>query len=115
MPDTTRLGLPLVAPAQAQKHVTVNEALSRLDALAHLSLASVGGTVPPGSPVEGEVHGVGAGATGDWTGQDGLLAVYLNGGWAFLAPATGWQGWSEADGARVAFDGVDWVPGAGSF
>ncbi len=33
MTDTTRLGLPLLAPAQAQKHVTVNEALGRLDAV----------------------------------------------------------------------------------
>ena len=33
MPDqnTARLGLPLLQPAQAQKHVTVNDALVRLD------------------------------------------------------------------------------------
>lgn len=32
MPDTTaRLGLPIMAPAQAQKHVTHNEALLLLD------------------------------------------------------------------------------------
>ena len=35
MPDqnTARLGLPLLQPAQAQKHVTVNDALVRLDYL----------------------------------------------------------------------------------
>ena len=114
MPDTNRLGLPLLAPAQAQKHVTVNESLARLDALVHLSLASVGTTVPPGSPVEGEAHGVGSGATGAWAGQDGALAVYLNGGWAFLTPGTGWQGWSETGGTRVVFDGQDWIEGAGA-
>ena len=32
MTDTSQLGLPLLEPAQAQKHVTVNEALVRLDA-----------------------------------------------------------------------------------
>ena len=38
MPDqnTARLGLPLLQPAQAQKHVTVNEALMRLDGLVNL-------------------------------------------------------------------------------
>ncbi len=112
MPDTAKLGLPLVAPAQAQKHVTVNESLTRLDALVHLSLASLGGAVAPSSPAEGEVHSVGAGATGVWAGQDGKLAVYANGGWVFLDPQPGWQGWSGS--ARVQFDGLDWVEGAGA-
>ncbi len=115
MPDTSRLGLPLLAPSQSQKHVTVNEGLARLDALVHLALASVDGTVPPVSPTEGEVHSVGAGATGDWSGEDGKVAVFLNGGWAFLQPSVGWQGWSLADGGRVAFDGTGWQAGAGSF
>ncbi len=112
MPETAKLGLPLVAPAQAQKHVTVNESLTRLDALVQLSLESVGGTLPPSSPGEGEAHSVGAGATGAWTGQDGQVAVYANGGWVFLSPQTGWQGWSG--GTRVQFDGVDWIEGAGA-
>ncbi|MEL7150254.1 MAG: DUF2793 domain-containing protein [Pseudomonadota bacterium] len=112
MPETAKLGLPLVAPAQAQKHVTVNESLSRLDALVQLSLGSVGQAVPPTSPSEGEAHAVGAGATGDWTGQDGQVAVFANGGWVFLSPQSGWQGWS--DGTRVQFDGSDWVEGAGA-
>ena len=36
MARTAQLDLPLVAPSQAQKHVTVNEALARLDAVAQL-------------------------------------------------------------------------------
>lgn len=115
MPDTTRLGLPLLAPSQSQKHVTVNEGLARLDALVHLSLSSFDTTVPPASPVEGEVHAVGAGATGDWSGEDGKLALFLNGGWAFLQPTVGWQGWSQTEGGRVAYDGAAWQSGAGSF
>lgn len=115
MTDTTRLGLPLLAPAQSQKHVTVNESLARLDALVHLSLASVDTTVPPSSPEEGDVHAVGTGATGDWVGEDNKLAIFLNGGWAFLTAATGCQGWSQSEGTRVAFDGTNWQPGAGSF
>jgi len=114
MAETTTLGLPLVAPAQAQKHVTVNESFLRLDALTHLTLQTIDGTVPPGSPDEGEVHAVGSGATGIWSGQDGALAVYQNGGWAFVAPVTGWKGWSVAGGTGVVFDGVAWVEGAGA-
>ena len=52
MSDTPRLGLPLLAAGQAQKHVTHNDALMRLDALAHLAVASRAQTVPPGSPGE---------------------------------------------------------------
>ena len=37
MAKTAQLDLPLVMPAQAQKHVTVNEALARLDAAAQLA------------------------------------------------------------------------------
>ncbi len=112
MPDTAKLGLPLVAAAQAQKHVTVNESLTRLDALVQLDLTTIGATVPPASPADGEAHAVGVGATGAWTGEDGRVAVFANGGWVFLTPRSGWQGWSG--GARVQFDGVDWVAGAGA-
>ena len=114
MAETSQLQLPLVEAAQAQKHVTVNEAFARLDAFAQISLTSVGATVPPSSPVEGELHGVGAGASGVWAGQDGALALFLNGGWAFLNPALGWRGWSVTGGSGVVFDGVDWVEGAGA-
>lgn len=114
MAETTRLELPLLAQGQAQKHVTVNESLARLDGLVQLALTTVGGTVPPSSPAEGEAHGVGLSATGDWSGQDGTLAIYQNGGWAFLTPGVGWQGWSVSGGTRVQFDGIDWVEGAGA-
>lgn len=112
MADTAKLGLPLVAQAQAQKHVTVNESLTRLDALVQMALTSIGAAVPPASPIEGEVHSVGAGATGVWSGQDGMVAIFANGGWVFLTPQPGWQAW--ANGTRVQFDGADWQEGAGA-
>ncbi|MFC5421815.1 DUF2793 domain-containing protein [Bosea eneae] len=52
MSDTPRLGLPLLAAGQAQKHVTHNDALMRLDALVHLVVSSRTQTVPPASPGE---------------------------------------------------------------
>ena len=114
MSDTTRLELPLLQAAQAQKHVTVNEAFEKLDALVQLSIDSAGATVAPLSSVEGEVHAIGSGATGDWLGQDGMLAVFANNGWLFVEPRTGWRGWRVDTGSAVTFDGVDWVEGAGS-
>ena len=52
MTDTKRLGLPLMDAAQAQKHVTHNEALVRLDALTHLTV-SARADAPAGVGLEG--------------------------------------------------------------
>lgn len=114
MAETTRLALPLLAPAQSQKHVTVNEALSRLDALTQMVLSGMATTVPPLSPAEGETHVVGPGAGGAWSGQDGAVALFLNNGWAFLQPAAGWRAWDMVSGVPVVFDGVAWAEGAGA-
>ena len=48
---TTNLSLPLLAADQAQKHVTVNEALLVLDSLVFLALLDRSLSAPPGSPV----------------------------------------------------------------
>lgn len=53
MSETARLGLPLVQGGQAQKHVTVNEAFQRIDALGQMVLASRGVVTPPVSPAPG--------------------------------------------------------------
>ncbi len=114
MTETTQLGLPLVQPAQAQKHVTVNEAFARLDALSQITLAG-SGSVAPVTANEGALFAVEAGASGDWAGEAGRLALFLNGGWLFVTPQVGWRGWRSDTGVAVAFDGVDWVPGGGAF
>ena len=36
--QSPRLNIPFIAPAQAQKHVTVNEAFNRIDAIVHLAV-----------------------------------------------------------------------------
>jgi len=108
MSETYQFELPLVQAAQAQKHVTVNEALARLDAVAQLRLASGAVTVPPVSVADGVAYGVPVGAVNDWNGHTGEVAVFANGGWVFVTPRFGWQGWVEDLNARAVFDGVDW-------
>lgn len=114
MPETPRLSLPLLEPAQAQKHVTVNEAMIRLDALTQIVLEEVGTLSAPGSPAEGAFYAIGAGAAGAWLGQDRRLALFVNNGWAFVSPGIGWRAWNASAGAAVTFDGQDWVEGLGS-
>lgn len=112
MAETPRFALPLLEAAQAQKHVTVNEALARADALAAGRVESLGTATPPASPAEGAVHGVGAGATGAWSGRDGRLALFRNGGWDFADPFPGQRVWDAATGTGWLFDGTGWVEGA---
>lgn len=109
MSETVNLGLPLVQPAQAQKHVTVNEALARLDGMVQLRLATTTQTLPP-APVDGAVHAVPSGATGDWAGQDGRLALVSNGGWDFIDPVEGWQGWAADQGRVLRYLDGAWRP-----
>jgi hypothetical protein len=50
MPQSTRLQLRFLAGAQAQKHITVNESLLRIDALVQLSAKSATTAAQPASP-----------------------------------------------------------------
>lgn len=109
MSETARFKLTLLDAAQAQKHVTVNEAFARLDALAAARVEDLVLATPPGSPAEGDVWGVPSGATGDWSGQDGRLAVWLSGGWEFMDPMEGWQVWNAATNSRFTRVAGQWI------
>jgi hypothetical protein len=112
MSETPNFRLPLVQAGQAQKHVTVNEALARLDALAQMTLSSRSLAVPPVSAQEGAAFALPEGASGAWSGQGGNVALWLNGGWEFTEPREGWRAWIADEGAGAVFDGTDWLAGA---
>jgi hypothetical protein len=112
MSKTAQLELPLVAPAQAQKHITVNEALSRLDAVAQLRVVSSAIASPPAAVQDGASYLVPAGAGADWAGMDGRIAVRANGAWVFLTPRAGWRAWDESRYGCLCYDGTDWVADA---
>lgn len=115
MPDTSaRLALPYIAPAQAQKHVTHNSALERLDILVQLTVVAFDATTPPASPTEGETHALGAAPTGDWAGRGGEIAAFVNGAWLFVAPAVGWRAWGVAETALRVWTGAAWTGVGGS-
>lgn len=111
MSETPKLGLPLLAAAQAQKHVTINEALSRTDALASAKVESRNAVSPPSNPADGEAYIVGQGASDDWAGQDDDLALFLNGGWDFVTPWSGCIVWVEDERTHVTYDDGIWVAG----
>lgn len=112
--STARLSLPLLMPAQAQKHVTHNEALQLLDALTQLVLSGVGLNQPPASPVDGACYGVGAAPVGDWIGQAGKIARRSGAGWQFITPQEGWAAWDTVDQASKIYHAGQWVSGGGA-
>lgn len=110
MPDDTPiLALPLIMPSQAQKHVTHNEAVLLLDALVHLAVTSRNLTAPPVSPAEADRYIVASGATGDWVGQAGRIAMRQDGAWRFVVPNPGFRAWIVAESAAATWTGTAWV------
>ena len=103
---TSNLALPYLAAAQAQKHVTVNEAL---DALVQLSVISAAIAIPPGTPVEGDRYIVASAATGAWAGWDSSVAQFSGGAWHRLIPRTGWLAWDAAGGQLLVRTGAAWA------
>ncbi len=112
MQETPNLSLPYIMPAQAQKHVTHNEALRALDAVVQLSVRDRNLTVPPASPMESDRYIVAAGASGAWEGQDNQIAARQDEAWAFYTPREGWLAFVADEGALVAYDGTAWEPTA---
>lgn len=106
---SARLSLPYIQPSQAQKHVTHNAALRVLDGLVQLSVAAIGGEIPPVAPEQGEAHVLGAAPTGAWAGQAGMIAVWDGAAWTFAAPQEGWRAWDRAAQDLRVWTGAGWV------
>ncbi|MEQ1930347.1 MAG: DUF2793 domain-containing protein [Parvularculaceae bacterium] len=102
MSSSPRLGLSYLSPQQAQKHVTVNESLRRIDALAQLAVKSRSLGAQPPAPVEGEAYILPAAPGGaQWSAMaQHDLAVFQDGAWARIVPKTGWRAFIE-DEARL--------------
>ncbi len=109
MSDSPHLTLPYLAGAQAQKHLTVNESLSLLDGLIHLSVISRATATLPATPLDGDRYLIAASPTAEWTGHAGQLALRMEGAWRFLAPREGWRMWVADENAFLVFDGATWV------
>lgn len=110
MSESSKLQLPYLAAGQAQKHVTVNESLRRLDALVQLSVVSANTTGQPSTPADGDVYLLPAGKSGaDWGGMSvSALAYYRDGAWEEIAPRPGWTAFVQDVGALTLFDGAGW-------
>lgn len=112
MTDTPRLSLPLLAAGQAQKHVTHNDALIRLDGLIHLTVDSRTLAAPPASPTALSAYIVPAGGSGAFAGRTDQIALFEDGGWTFLVPRAGWQAWVIDEAEHNLWTGTEWRRGS---
>lgn len=113
MDRSPNLSLPYLAAAQAQKHVTHNEALRALDAVVQVGVLSRALTAAPVSPDDGDRYLVADSPIGDWSGHADELAAYQDGAWAFFEPKAGWLAWIADEEVLVAWDGSDWIVAGG--
>ena len=106
--QSARLGLPYLAAGQMQKHVTLNEALTRLDALVQLRVESRSTAEPPVDPADGWLFIVPDG--GDWPGfAPGDLVRAEGGAWTRIETPPGALAWVGDAGRCVVREGGGWT------
>ena len=111
MSDTTPiLSLPLIQPAQAQKHVTHNEALQALDVLVQ-PVVTARLSAPPPAPDRGARYLVGGAATAAFAGQENRIALWSGNAWQFFAPRRGWRVHVLDEAADAIWTGTAWSMG----
>ncbi|MBK8083547.1 MAG: DUF2793 domain-containing protein [Devosia sp.] len=113
MTVSAHLKLPQILPAQAQKHITHNEALAILDALTQLVVLDRDLAVPPASPATGARYIVAASPSGAWTGKATQVAHWDGAAWVFHEPEAGWLAYLADEKGVVAFTGTAWAPSFG--
>lgn len=108
---TPKLQMPELVVGQAGKELTHNQALAVLDQLAQAVVVDKDLTAPPGSPANGAMYIVAAGATGEWSGQSGKLAYWITtvAAWTFIDPADGWSVWVTDEAVRYERTSGVWV------
>lgn len=107
MSNTNNLSIDLVASNQAQKEVTINEAISKIDAILNVGAINIWLDVPPGSPSEGDLYVVGNAPSGAWA-ENAEEIAYYNAGWKFIAPKSGMRIWSNDKKLPYIYNGSAW-------
>ena len=105
---TSRLTLPFIQPGQAQKHITHNEALQRLDVITQLSVIKRHDT-PPEDPLEGDAYIITNPRSGAWSGKDNNIASWQASAWAFFQPKEGWLCWLEEEVKLLIYTNQSWL------
>ena len=108
MTQTPKLKLPYIMPAQAQKHVTHNEALKAIDVLSQIAVDDFS-TDRPIAPHEGQAIII-QNVEGTTPSADSNMILYFqDGAWQRYSPMAGWVAWIKTLKLLFVFDGFKWV------
>jgi Protein of unknown function (DUF2793) len=111
MIGTARLQLPLLSAGQAQKEVTVNEALQALDVFTAGAVEEGPRQDPPASPAIGSCYVSGDAPTSEWAGKPGYVAAFTSGGWRLYPPIDGAGFYNKADNEWISYRTGAWEQG----
>ena len=113
---SARLGLPYLVAGQLQKHITLNEALTRLDVLVQTCVQSRSRTDQPSSPDEGALFILPGQATGEaWEAfQPGDLVRFEAGSWLVVPVSEGLLALVLDEPGLVARVGHSWIDVGGA-
>jgi hypothetical protein len=95
--------------AQAQKHVTHNDAIRIFDQILNATVLDKDLATPPGSPAAGASYIIAASPTGAWVGKAFNFVSYLDGAWQFIAPVTGLRVYVADEALYYRYSGTTWV------
>ena len=108
---TRRHLLPNLYVGQAQKELTHNEGLARIDALLH-PVAEARLAAPPvglTDASDGLCWLIDSSATGAWLGLTGKLARWSGGSWRYIMPVAGMTLWLASADKRLFYIAGEWV------
>lgn len=108
MENSNNLSLPYIAPSQAQKHVTHNEAIRQLDTIVMLSIKSKTNSIAPNEPDEGDRYIISDTPQGEWIDKLDNIATWVDGAWTFITPKEGWLCWNETTKKIIVFSNANW-------
>ncbi|MCA3695824.1 DUF2793 domain-containing protein [Aquidulcibacter sp.] len=109
--STPHFALPLLLASQADKHVTLNEALLKLDQLLHLTVLSSTIAIQPAAPIPNARYILPTNATGPvWSSLPRQsVAVWDGEAWSCLTPKLGWIAYIEDLAELHIFRNGNWL------
>ena len=113
MSTTPKFGITDITDQQANAETTHNTSVRILEAMASRAVKDRDLTSPPGSPSDGDVYICAASSSGDWSGKDLHIAVYITDAWSFITPEEGNEMYLQDENLVVFYNGSQWIARGG--
>jgi hypothetical protein len=99
----------LAEQSQAQKEVTVNEALFRIESVLNAGAVSKSIATRPDNPAPGAVYIIPDNPAWPWTGKTGQIAYWRDSFWSYIIPNRGLLLWVDDEKAHYIYANDGWA------